>query len=128
MVEVQRLKDLRGARDELERRVHDLKLTRQVTMQGLPSIRMVQENDKGLINKINSTLVNTVPLWRQQLAQAVTIYRSGEAADTIKRPPISPTTCCAPMPTISNRRMPRRAARSSAVSSTSRWSSTPIRP
>jgi uncharacterized protein YaaN involved in tellurite resistance len=84
MVEVQRLKDLRGARDDLERRVHDLKLTRQVTMQGLPSIRMVQENDKGLINKINSTLVNTVPLWRQQLAQAVTIYRSGEAADTIK--------------------------------------------
>jgi uncharacterized protein YaaN involved in tellurite resistance len=84
MVEVQRLKDLRGARDELERRVHDLKLTRQVTMQGLPSIRMVQENDKGLINKINSTLVNTVPLWRQQLAQAVTIYRSGEAADTIR--------------------------------------------
>ena len=84
MVEVQRLKDLRGARDELERRVYDLKLTRQVTMQGLPSIRMVQENDKGLINKINSTLVNTVPLWRQQLAQAVTIYRSGEAADSIK--------------------------------------------
>jgi uncharacterized protein YaaN involved in tellurite resistance len=84
MVEVQRLKDLRGARDDLERRVHDLTLTRQVTMQGLPSIRMVQENDKGLINKINSTLVNTVPLWRQQLAQAVTIYRSGEAADTIR--------------------------------------------
>jgi uncharacterized protein YaaN involved in tellurite resistance len=84
MVEVQRLKDLRAARDDLERRVHDLKLTRQVTMQGLPSIRLVQENDKGLINKINSTLVNTVPLWRQQLAQAVTIYRSGQAADTIK--------------------------------------------
>lgn len=84
MVEAQRLKDLRGVRDELDRRVHDLKLTRQVTMQGLPSIRMVQENDKGLINKINSTLVNTVPLWRQQLAQAVTIYRSGEAAETIK--------------------------------------------
>ncbi|WP_296806668.1 toxic anion resistance protein [Thiocapsa sp.] len=84
MVEVQRLKDLRGVRDELDRRVYDLKLTRQVTMQGLPSIRMVQENDKGLINKINSTLVNTVPLWRQQLAQAVTIYRSGEAADTIR--------------------------------------------
>ncbi|NCA71083.1 MAG: toxic anion resistance protein [Sphingobacteriia bacterium] len=84
MVDAQRLKDLRGVRDDLERRVHDLKLTRQVTMQGLPSIRLVQENDKGLINKINSTLVNTVPLWRQQLAQAVTIYRSGEASETIK--------------------------------------------
>lgn len=84
MVEAQRLKDLRGARDDLERRVHDLELTRQVAMQALPSIRLVQENDKGLINKIGSTLVNTVPLWRQQLAQAVTIYRSAEAADTLE--------------------------------------------
>jgi uncharacterized protein YaaN involved in tellurite resistance len=84
MVQAQNLRDLRGARDDLERRVHDLRLTRQVAMQALPSIRLVQENDKGLINKINSTLVNTVPLWRQQLAQAVTIYRSGRAAETVK--------------------------------------------
>ncbi|WP_242469382.1 toxic anion resistance protein [Rhabdochromatium marinum] len=84
MVRAQHLRDLRGARDDLERRVHDLRLTRQVTMQALPSIRLVQENDKGLINKINSTLVNTVPLWRQQLAQAITIYRSGRAAETVK--------------------------------------------
>ena len=53
-------------------------------MQGLPSIRLIQENDKGLVNKINSTLVNTVPLWRQQLAQAVTIFRSSEAAKSVK--------------------------------------------
>jgi uncharacterized protein YaaN involved in tellurite resistance len=80
----QELRDLRAARDELDRRVHDLRLTRQVAMQGLPGIRLVQENDKGLINKINSTLVNTVPLWRQQLATAVTIYRSAQAAETVK--------------------------------------------
>ena len=67
-------------RDDLERRVHDLRLTRQVTMQSLPSLRLVQENDKGLVSKITSTLVNTVPLWRQQLAQAVTIQRSRDAA------------------------------------------------
>ena len=84
MVQAQNLRDLRGARDDLERRVHDLRLTRQVAMQALPSIRLVQENDKGLINKINSTLVNTVPLWRQQLAQAITIYRSGRAAETVR--------------------------------------------
>ena len=84
MVEAQNLRDLRGARDDLERRVHDLRLTRQVSMQSLPSIRLVQQNDKGLINKINSTLVNTVPLWRQQLAQAVTIYRSSQAAQTVE--------------------------------------------
>jgi len=80
----QELRDVRSGRDDLERRIHDLKLTRQVAMQGLPSIRLIQENDKGLVNKINSTLVNTVPLWRQQLAQAVTIFRSAEAAKSVK--------------------------------------------
>ena len=80
----QELRDLRAARDDLERRVYDLQLTRQVTMQSLPSIRLVQENDKSLVGKINSTLMNTVPLWETQLAQAVTIQRSREAAEAIK--------------------------------------------
>ncbi len=80
----QSLRDLRAKRDDLERRVHDLKLTRQVTMQSLPSIRLVQENDKALVAKIHSTMANTVPLWRQQLAMAVTIARSGEAGATLK--------------------------------------------
>jgi len=84
MIEVQNLKEIRGFRDDLERRVHDLKLSRQVAMQALPSIRLIQENDKSLINKIGSTLVNTIPLWRNQLAQTVTIFRSHEAAKAIK--------------------------------------------
>ncbi|WP_224814536.1 toxic anion resistance protein [Hasllibacter sp. MH4015] len=84
IIKAQELRDMRAARDDLERRVHDLKLTRQVTMQSLPSIRLVQENDKSLVTKINSTLVNTVPLWETQLAQAVTIQRSTEAAKAVK--------------------------------------------
>ena len=84
VMEAQELRDLRAIRDDLERRVHDLKLTRQVTMQSLPSIRLVQENDKSLVTKINSTLVNTVPLWETQLAQAVTIQRSAEAAGAVR--------------------------------------------
>ena len=84
VIESQKLRDLRAARDDLERRVHDLLLTRQVTMQSLPSIRLVQENDKSLVTKINSTMANTVPLWRQQLAQAITIYRSGQAAEAVE--------------------------------------------
>ena len=84
VMKAQELRDLRAARDDLERRVHDLKLTRQVTMQSLPSIRLVQENDKSLVTKINSTLVNTVPLWETQLAQAVTIQRSAEAAKAVR--------------------------------------------
>ena len=84
VMRAQELRDMRAARDDLERRVHDLKLTRQVTMQSLPSIRLVQENDKSLVTKINSTLVNTVPLWETQLAQAVTIQRSREAAEAVR--------------------------------------------
>lgn len=84
ILEAQELRDLRASRDDLERRVHDLRLTRQVAMQSLPGIRLVQDNDKGLVNKINSTIVNTIPLWRQQLATAVAIYRSSDAAGTLR--------------------------------------------
>ena len=84
VIRAQELRDLRASRDDLERRVHDLKLTRQVTMQSLPSIRLVQENDKSLVTKINSTLVNTVPLWETQLAQSVTISRSRDAAKVVR--------------------------------------------
>ena len=84
VVKAQELRDLSAARDDLERRVHDLRLTRQVTMQGLPSIRIVQENDKGLVNKINSTMTNTIPLWRQQLAVAVSIARAEQAGKAVK--------------------------------------------
>ena len=84
VITAQQLRDLRAARDDLERRVHDMRLTRQVTMQSLPSIRLVQENDKSLVGKIKSTLVNTIPLWETQLAQAVTIARSRDAARAVK--------------------------------------------
>jgi len=84
MLAAQKLRDLRTARDDLERRVHDLRLTRQVAMQALPQIRLVQENDKALVGKITSVLANTVPLWRNQLAQAVAVARMREAGKTIK--------------------------------------------
>jgi uncharacterized protein YaaN involved in tellurite resistance len=80
----QKLRDARGARDELERRVHDLKLTRQVAMQALPSIRLIQENDKALASKIHSVLANTVPLWRQQLAQALAIHNMRNAGQALR--------------------------------------------
>jgi len=70
VLKAQELRDMRTGRDDLERRIHDLMLTRQVAMQSLPSIRMA--------------LVNTVPLWRQQLAQSVTVFRSQEAAKSVK--------------------------------------------
>jgi len=84
MMAIQELKEIRSFGEDLERRVHDLRLSRQVSMQSLPSIRLIQDNDKSLINKISSTLVNTVPLWRNQLAQTVTIFRSHESAKALK--------------------------------------------
>ena len=53
-------------------------------MQALPSIRLIQENDKALAAKIQSVIANTVPLWRQQLAQALAISRMREAGRTLK--------------------------------------------
>ena len=84
MLDAQALRDLRAARDDLERRVHDLRLTRQVTMQSLPSIRLLQDNDKSLVTKINSTIANTVPLWKTQIAQSLAIYNSQAAGKAVK--------------------------------------------
>ena len=84
LLDAQQLRDLRQARDDLERRVHDLRLTRQVTMQSLPSIRLLQENDKTLVGKINSTLANTVPLWQTQLAQSLTLFNTQKAGLAVK--------------------------------------------
>lgn len=83
MLATQKLADLSNARNDLERKLHDLKLTRQVTMQSLPSIRINQDLDKSLVTKIQSVLVNTLPLWKNQLAQAVTLFRTKEASETL---------------------------------------------
>ena len=60
MLAAQKLRDLRAARDELDRRIHDLRLTRQVAMQALPSIRLIQENDKALAAKSGNKLTQTL--------------------------------------------------------------------
>ncbi|MEQ6886403.1 toxic anion resistance protein [Salicola sp. Rm-C-2C1-2] len=84
MVDAQSQKDLQTARDDIERKIHDLKLTRQAVMQFLPTIRMTQEVDKSLINKMNSSIVNTLNLWRTQMAQAIAIANTREAAGVQK--------------------------------------------
>lgn len=83
MLAAQRVSDLAGLRADLDRKLHDLRLTRQVTMQSLPSIRLNQELDKALATKIQSVLLNTLPLWKNQLAQAVTLFRTRAAAGVL---------------------------------------------
>ncbi|MBF0372920.1 MAG: toxic anion resistance protein [Alphaproteobacteria bacterium] len=90
LLAAQRVSDLEAVRADLERKLHDLRLTRQVTMQSLPSIRLNQDLDKALASKIQSVVLNTLPLWKNQMAQSVTLFRTRAAAGVLKE--VSDTT------------------------------------
>lgn len=80
----QRVRDQQTAKDEFERRLHDLRLTRQVVMQNLPALRLIQDNDRALVGKIQSVLTNTVPLWIQQMAQAILVQRMASTGKNLQ--------------------------------------------
>lgn len=84
MADAQALRDMTETRDALERKRADLLLTRNVTIQALPSIRIVQANDKGLAEKIQSQLLNTVPLWKRTMAVSIAAWRAEEAGKATK--------------------------------------------
>jgi uncharacterized protein YaaN involved in tellurite resistance len=85
LIKAQELNDFVAKRDMFDRRVHDLKLTRQVTMQTIPGIRMIQRNDTDLITKIDTQIINTLPAWELQLAMAVKMWQSADAAKDSKQ-------------------------------------------
>ena len=66
--------------NRFEKRLHDLELTKTVSIQTIPQIRMVQNNNVVMSEKIQSTLVNTIPLWKNQMVLAIGLYHSNEAA------------------------------------------------
>ena len=74
--DIQMVSDLEGSITSLEKKIHDLSLTRMVSIQMAPQIRMLQVNDTELIDKIQSTLVNTIPLWKSQVLLALGINNS----------------------------------------------------
>ena len=65
--------------DSFEKKLHDLELTRMVSVQMSPQIRLVQNNDKLMAEKIQSTIVNTIPLWKSQMVLAMGLAHSAEA-------------------------------------------------
>ncbi len=77
----QRLADLQQAVARFERRVHDLKLTRMVAIQTAPQIRLIQGNDQNLVEKIQSSILTTVPLWKNQIIIAISLYRQQRALE-----------------------------------------------
>lgn len=77
--DVQAAKDLESKCLRFEKKLYDLELTRTISIQTAPQIRMVQGNDTMMVEKIQSTLVNTVPLWKSQMVLALGVAHSGEA-------------------------------------------------
>ena len=78
--DAQAARDLDGLCNRFEKKIHDLELTRAISIQTAPQIRMVQNNDTQMVEKIQSTIVNTIPLWKSQMVMALGIAHSTDAA------------------------------------------------
>lgn len=78
--DAQAARDLTDKCDRFEKKIHDLELTRAISIQTAPQIRMIQNNDNVMVEKIQTTLMNTIPLWKNQMVLALGIAHSTEAA------------------------------------------------
>ena len=78
--DAQAARDLANKCDRFEKKIHDLELTRTISIQTAPQIRMIQNNDNVMVEKIQTTLMNTIPLWKNQMVLALGIAHSTEAA------------------------------------------------
>ena len=78
-MDAQKANDLAAQCDRFEKKLHDLKLTRQISMQMAPQIRLLQNNNSLLVERIQSTLVNTLPLWKNQMVLALGLHHSQQA-------------------------------------------------
>ena len=78
--DTQAANDFASMCDRFEKKIYDLELTRTISMQMAPQIRLIQNNDTAMSEKIQSTLVNTIPLWKSQMVIAIGLNHSSEAA------------------------------------------------
>ncbi|MDD6066506.1 MAG: toxic anion resistance protein [Firmicutes bacterium] len=78
--DAQAARDLDALCGRFEKKLHDLELTRQISLQTAPQIRLVQGNDTMMVEKIQSTVVNTIPLWKSQMVLALGVAHSADAA------------------------------------------------
>lgn len=79
--DAQAARDLEAMCQRFEKKIHDLELTRMVSVQTAPQIRLVQNNDTIMAEKIQSTIVNTIPLWKSQMVLALGVAHSRQAAE-----------------------------------------------
>ena len=80
--DAQEAKDLDSFCNRFEKKLHDLELTRMISLQTAPQIRLVQGNDTQMVEKIQSTVVNTIPLWKSQMVLALGVEHSRQAAES----------------------------------------------
>ena len=84
-LDAQKVADMRDFIDRFEKKVHDLKLTRTVAIQTAPQIRFIQSGNKALVDKIQSSILNTIPLWKSQITLALGIAKQKGALDLQKQ-------------------------------------------
>lgn len=84
LFEVQSLKETIEFRNQFEKKVHDLKLTRQISIQSLPQVRLISMTNQELVNSIQSSIINTIPLWKNAVVNAVTLARQKNALEMQK--------------------------------------------
>lgn len=82
--DAQAAKDLDSMCNRFEKKIHDLELTRMISIQTAPQIRLVQNNDTMMVEKIQSTIVNTIPLWKSQMVLALGVEHSAQAVEAQK--------------------------------------------
>lgn len=81
----QEVNDLIQFAERLEKRLHDLKLSRQITIQSAPQIRLIQNTNQVLVEKIQSSILTAIPLWKNQIAIALTMFRQQHAVEAQKQ-------------------------------------------
>lgn len=84
-MDVQEVNDTIQFMDRLDKRIHDLKLSRQITMQSAPQIRLIQNTNQALVEKIQSSVLTAIPLWKNQIAIALTLLRQRNAVEAQKQ-------------------------------------------
>jgi uncharacterized protein YaaN involved in tellurite resistance len=82
--DAQRLHDYKQMVHRFEKKLHDLKLSRTISIQTAPQIRLIQNNDQLLVEKIQSSILNTIPLWKNQVVIAISIFRQNKALELQK--------------------------------------------
>ncbi|OGO86669.1 MAG: hypothetical protein A2Y22_07015 [Clostridiales bacterium GWD2_32_59] len=84
MVDIQKYNDFSQMLSEIEKRIYDLKLSREIARQTMPQIRIIQGNDKILANKIQASVLTTIPIWKNQLALTISLNRQKTALELQK--------------------------------------------